>query len=145
VVLTRSQRIGQWYRDQYGGLLKSDKAAFKDLFTGILDNPPPKPQRPRIEHYFSRKYYDTLVKDVVAERWAAEEERARRAGVTSAKKIDIVAKATAEVWNGQSEEFKQECQLALEREYQQVVKAWEASLADSPTRTADEIAAYVVV
>ncbi|KAJ7302222.1 hypothetical protein DFH08DRAFT_826846 [Mycena albidolilacea] len=56
------------YRDQYGGLLKSDKAAFKDLFTGILDNAPPKPQCPQIEHYFSRKYYDTLVKDVVAER-----------------------------------------------------------------------------
>ncbi|KAJ7809287.1 hypothetical protein B0H14DRAFT_2608181 [Mycena olivaceomarginata] len=30
-------RIGVWYRAQYGSLLKSNKTAFQELFTGILD------------------------------------------------------------------------------------------------------------
>jgi hypothetical protein len=52
------QRIGAWYRAEYGGVLKSDQAAFKDLFTGVLDGAPPKPQRRCIIHFYSRRYYE---------------------------------------------------------------------------------------
>jgi hypothetical protein len=40
-------------------------------------------------------------------------------------------------------EFQRDCELAMERKYQQALKGWEASLADSPTRTAEEIASLV--
>ncbi|KAJ7759853.1 hypothetical protein B0H14DRAFT_3895775 [Mycena olivaceomarginata] len=40
---TLRTRIGNWYRGEYGSLLKSDKVAFKELFTGALDGAPAKP------------------------------------------------------------------------------------------------------
>ncbi|KAJ7255784.1 hypothetical protein B0H12DRAFT_1232953, partial [Mycena haematopus] len=139
---TLRTRIGQWYRAEYGNLFKSDKAAFKDLFTGVLDGVPGKPQRSRILHFYSRNFYETRIKSRVEQRVAGLKRRAELSGESvPTKPIDVVAKVTAEAWDEESFEFKQECEVRLEREYQAEVKAWEASLADSPTRTADEIAA----
>jgi hypothetical protein len=61
------QRIGVWYRCEYGNLLKSDQAAFRDLFTGALDGAPPKPHRGRILHFYLRNFYDTRVKECVGD------------------------------------------------------------------------------
>ncbi|KAJ7717952.1 hypothetical protein B0H16DRAFT_1740264 [Mycena metata] len=118
-------RIGQWYRLQYGSLLKSDASAFTEMFTGVLDGAPPKPTRAQIGHYYSRKFYDSRVKPQADARIAALKRRALLEGLPEPKVIDIISK---------------ECELALEREYTENVKAWEQSLADSPTRTPDEIA-----
>jgi hypothetical protein len=63
------------------------------------------------------------------------------AGENPPKKIDVIAKVTAEMWESESATFKEECQAGLEREYQQTLKGWEVSLVDSPTRTPEEIAA----
>ncbi|KAJ7302606.1 hypothetical protein DFH08DRAFT_977732 [Mycena albidolilacea] len=108
-------RISQWYRLEYGSLLKSDKAAFKEMFTDALDGAPPKPQRGRPIHFYSRKDRD-------------------------APTIDVISKVTAEMYNKESPAFRDEIELAAEREHQQAVKAWEVSLADSPTRTPEEMA-----
>jgi hypothetical protein len=62
------QRLGNWYRGEYSSLLKSDKAAFKDLFTGVLDGAPAKPQHGRIHHFYSRKFYESRIKEHVDER-----------------------------------------------------------------------------
>ncbi|KAJ7806528.1 hypothetical protein B0H14DRAFT_3484013 [Mycena olivaceomarginata] len=67
--------------------------------------------------------------------------RAGLAGEAVPERIDVIAKVTAECWNGETEEFRQDCELAMEREYQQALKGWEASLSDTPTRLAEEIAA----
>jgi hypothetical protein len=67
--------------------------------------------------------------------------RAALAGENPPKKIDVIAKVTAEMWESESAAFKEECQAGLEREYQQTLKGWEASLAESPTRTPEEFAA----
>ncbi|KAJ7306866.1 hypothetical protein DFH08DRAFT_975891 [Mycena albidolilacea] len=142
---TLKTRIGQWYRAEYGALLKCDKSAFKDLFTGVLNGAPPKPQRGRILHFYSRKYYATRIRQRVDERVESLKRRARFAGETVAEAermpIDVVAKVTSEVWAEETPAFQRECEVAMEEEYQKVVKAWEMSLADSPTRTAEEIAA----
>ncbi|KAJ7711945.1 hypothetical protein B0H14DRAFT_3524242 [Mycena olivaceomarginata] len=126
--------VGQWYHDQYGGLLKNDQAAFKELFTGVLDGAPPKPQRGRIIHFYSRKFYETRVKEHV-------EKRLEKSPAEGESSIKLVAKVTSERWEQESPDFKHECETAMEREYQQALKGWEASLADSPTRTAEEITA----
>ncbi|KAJ7721224.1 hypothetical protein B0H14DRAFT_3625045 [Mycena olivaceomarginata] len=80
VMTEEEQRIGQWYREEYGGLLKTDQAAFKDLFTGILDSAPPKPQRSRVGHFYSRKYYESRVKPRVEARLAVLKRRSEAAG-----------------------------------------------------------------
>ncbi|KAJ6556066.1 hypothetical protein B0H19DRAFT_1376963 [Mycena capillaripes] len=133
-------RIGQWYRTTYGSLLRSEKTAFKDLFTGVLDGAPPKPQRGRIEHFYSRKFYKTRVKSRVEARLEALKRRAEVNGKPAPEAIDIVAKVTAEVWEEESPEFRKECEIAMEREHKIAIKGWEESLADSPTRTPEEIA-----
>ncbi|KAJ7817253.1 hypothetical protein B0H14DRAFT_3474731 [Mycena olivaceomarginata] len=134
------ERIGAWYRAQYGSLLKSDKTAFQELFTGILDGAPPKPQRGRLLHFYSRKFYDTRIKEDIEECMVALTRRAELVGEAPPIRIDVIAKVTAECWEQETAEFQRDCEFAMEREYQQAVKGWEASLSDSPTRTAEEIA-----
>ncbi|KAJ7736962.1 hypothetical protein DFH07DRAFT_966643 [Mycena maculata] len=118
-------RMGQWYRAKYGSLLKSEKTAFADLFTGALDGAPPKPQKPKMIHYFSQKFYVSLVKE--------EFERRREALHRRAVYTDIVELS-------QTAAFKEDLKLQRDKECTAAVKGWEASLADSPTRTAEEIA-----
>ncbi|KAJ7707884.1 hypothetical protein B0H16DRAFT_1481518 [Mycena metata] len=137
-------RIGQWYRLQYGLLLKSNATAFNELFTGILDGAPPKPTRGQIGHFYSRKFCDSRVKPHADARIAALKRRAELEGTAEPKSIDVISKVTREVWEEETPEFKRECELALEREYVESLKAWERSLADSPNKTPKEMSAYVV-
>jgi hypothetical protein len=126
---------------EYGGVLKSDQAAFKDLFTGVLDGALPKPQRGRIIHFYSRKYYESRVKHRVEARLEALKRRCEVSGDEMPKTIDVISKVTIEVYEEESPGFKHECDLVYEREYQMLLKGWEASLSDSPIQTAEEIAA----
>ncbi|KAJ7437708.1 hypothetical protein FB451DRAFT_1416690 [Mycena latifolia] len=128
-------RIGVWYREQYSRLLKEDKAAFAELFTGALDQVPPKPMRPKITQYYSSKFYNERIKDRLAARWASMERRATLSGEKLEAKIKVTADVTKEIWEEETQEFCEEVEAALERDYQAALKAWEASLADSPTKT----------
>ncbi|KAJ7363061.1 hypothetical protein DFH08DRAFT_951265 [Mycena albidolilacea] len=125
-----SQRIGQWYCEEY-----------RDLFTGILDGAPPKPQQSRVGHFYSRKYYELHVKPRGEARLAALKRRSEAAGKPMPEYIDVIAKVTAEVWGKETPAFQHECQLAMEWEHQEDLRGWEASLADSSTKTPEEIAA----
>ncbi|KAJ7798678.1 hypothetical protein B0H14DRAFT_3492276 [Mycena olivaceomarginata] len=81
---------------------------FKELFTGVLDGML-KPQRGRLNHFYSRKFYDMRIKP---------------------------HEGTAERWELETPEFQRECEIAeQEREHDQAVAAWKASMADSPSRT----------
>jgi hypothetical protein len=86
-------------------------------------------------------YYDTRVKHHVEEHLESLKRRCDLSGEPMPLKIDVIAKVTSEVWETEQPAFQHECTLELEREYQQRLKAWEASLADSPTRTPEEMAA----
>jgi hypothetical protein len=134
------QRIGYWYRSEYGALLRADKETFKELFTGVLDSAPLKPQRGRLNHFYSRKFYDTRIKPHVDARMESLKRRAEFAGEAEPELIDVVAKVTAEQWELETPEFQRECEVAKEREHDQAVAAWKASMADSPSRTPEEIA-----
>jgi hypothetical protein len=111
------------------------------MFTGALDGAPPKPQRGRPIHFYSRKYYDTQIKGRLEAQLESLKRCADLDGGPMPKTIDVISKVTAEMYAGESPAFRDEIELAAEREYQQSVKAWEALLADSPTRTPEEMAA----
>ncbi|KAJ7747607.1 hypothetical protein B0H14DRAFT_3604655 [Mycena olivaceomarginata] len=98
--------IGAWYRAQYGSLLQSDKTAFQELFTGVLDGAPPKPQRGRLLHFYSRKFYDSRIKEDAEERMVSLTRRAELAGEAAPKRIDVIAKVTAECWEQETVEFQ---------------------------------------
>jgi hypothetical protein len=120
--------------------LKSDKAAFKDLFTGVLDGAPLKPQRSQITHFYSRHYYDKRVKSAFEARWESLQRNARYSGEKVPADISVKNQVIKEMSEDKMPEFQGEVKAAAEREYQLALVGWKASLADSPTRTAEEMA-----
>ncbi|KAJ7754664.1 hypothetical protein DFH07DRAFT_959686 [Mycena maculata] len=131
-------RIGAWFRAQYGALLKEDKVAFAELFTGVLDDSPPKPQRPQLLHFYSRKFYAERVKEHFEERFEVEKQRCLRLGKDAPTALHVSNLLTQERWDSESFAFQEEVKAAREREYEMAVKGWEMSRKDSPTRTAEE-------
>ncbi|KAJ7642534.1 hypothetical protein B0H17DRAFT_1148793 [Mycena rosella] len=127
----RSQ-IRDWYRRKFSRLLKSDKAAFGDLFTGVLDGAPPKPQRPHTDQFYSQNFYQEHMKARFEEERAAIKTRASFTGEPIPAEVTHRSRFTEACWEEEPERFKQEVLGALERQYQ--------TLADSPTKTAEEMA-----
>ncbi|KAJ7018491.1 hypothetical protein C8F04DRAFT_1277636 [Mycena alexandri] len=134
-------RIGEWYRRKYGGLLKTDKAAFTELFTGVLDGAPPKPQRGQVLHCYSRHFFEARVKERFDQRYASLKRRAEYTGEAVLKAIAVQNLVTREAWDEETPAMQREVKLLWEAEYQRALKGWEASLANAPTRTPVELAA----
>jgi ABC-type transporter MlaC component len=53
--------------------------------------------------------------------------------------LKVRNEVTKEVWEEETEAFQQEVKTNLEREYQASLAAWKNSLADSPTKTPEEM------
>ncbi|KAJ7740185.1 hypothetical protein DFH07DRAFT_965369 [Mycena maculata] len=134
-------RIGAWYRSHYGALVKSDKAAFAEIFTGVLDGAPPKPTHPQLLQYWSRHFYDEKIKACFEARFKGLKRKADMDGTEQPEVLKVRRIVTAECWADEPASQQAEVKLAQEREYVAAVKAWEESLKDSPTRTAEEMAA----
>jgi hypothetical protein len=120
--------------------LKNDKAAFKELFTGVLDGAPPKPQRSQITHFYSRHYYEKRVKSAFDACWDSLQRCARFTGEKVPADIAVKNQVIKEMWDDELPEFQGEVKAAAEREYQLALVGWKASLADSPTRSAEDMA-----
>ncbi|KAJ7025490.1 hypothetical protein C8F04DRAFT_1269103 [Mycena alexandri] len=138
---TMRGRIGEWYRRKYGGLLKTDKAAFQELFTGVFDGAPAKPQRGQLLHCYSRHFFEARVKERFDARYESLKRRAEFTEEAVPKSIVVQNQVTKEVWEEETPAFREDVRALWEREYQQALKGWKASLADSPTRTPEELAA----
>ncbi|KAJ7114742.1 hypothetical protein C8R44DRAFT_740117 [Mycena epipterygia] len=133
------QRIGAWFRGQYGTLTKETKTAFAKLFTGALAATPAKPQRGQLIHFYSRKFYDERVKARADSRYHALKRRAELAGEAPPSSIKVSNMVTVDCWDEETPAFQAEVKVACEVEYQKALKAWEASLADSPNKTPEEL------
>lgn len=94
-----SQRIGQWYRDQYSGLLKENKTKFAELFTDEFDVRPGKPIQPRIRQFYSTKFYEKRIKPAFDARKAALTRRSVHTGEAVPRDVKIRADVTAELWD----------------------------------------------
>lgn len=136
-----SQRIGQWYRDQYSGLLKENKTKFAELFTDEFDVRPGKPIQPRIRQFYSTKFYEKRIKPAFDARKAALTRRSVHTGEAVPRDVKIRADVTAELWDEETPEFREEVRLVLEREHANTVEAWESSQTDSPAKSPEELAA----
>ncbi|KAJ7897381.1 hypothetical protein B0H13DRAFT_2337915 [Mycena leptocephala] len=128
-------RIGQWYRGQYSGLVKRDKSSFAELFVDAPD----KPRQPQLVQFYSTRYYDTRVKDRFDERWQALLKRAEHSGLPPPKVIKVQNEVTKEVWDDETPEFQAEVERARDKYHAAMLKAWEDSLADSPSKTPEEL------
>ncbi|KAJ7170447.1 hypothetical protein C8R43DRAFT_944959 [Mycena crocata] len=134
-------RVAGWYRTKFGSLVNNAKKDFVKLFSGTLSAAPPKPGRPQLLHFYSRKFYNERIKQRFVDRMQALKRRAEYTGDPEPEALAVLPIVRKEAWEDETPGFQEEVREALEREYKMAVKGWEASLADSPTRTPEEMAA----
>ncbi|KAJ7023337.1 hypothetical protein C8F04DRAFT_1193589 [Mycena alexandri] len=115
------QRLGQWYRAQFTSLLKDDKTAFGELFAGITEGLRAKPRRPRILQFL----LETVLRDARQSASGSANRGAREAGgiIRAWRRPTVCGRRRNDCWSAS---------------FEASVKAWEASLADSPSRTPEE-------
>jgi hypothetical protein len=123
--------------------MEEDKEAFAGLFTGNLDGAPPKPQRPQLIQFFSRKFYETRIRERFEARMAGIVCRAAFTEDDVPAVLKVRNDVTKEVWDEETEAFQAEVKATLEKEYQASLAGWKSSLADSPTKSPEEMNAYV--
>ncbi|KAJ7863655.1 hypothetical protein B0H14DRAFT_2574824 [Mycena olivaceomarginata] len=105
---------GFWYNTQYGGSVekKKNKTSFKALFNKPELETRPRPVKPRIFHFYSRRFYQERVKPRVTARWAALSRLEN-----PPKEITMRNAVTKECWASESDAFKAEVEAALESEH----------------------------
>jgi hypothetical protein len=131
--------MGQWYRGQYGSLVKCDKNTFAELFAGV--DAPGKPRLPQVLHFYSSRYWDSRVKERFESRWRALLSAAKHRDGEPPVSIAVQNSVTLEVWNEETPQFQDEVRRARDIYHAGVVKAWEESLADSLSKTPEELGA----
>ncbi|KAJ7902359.1 hypothetical protein B0H13DRAFT_1882605 [Mycena leptocephala] len=130
------ERLGQWYRGQYGSILKAEKTSFGELFSSLGRQE--KPRRQQLLHFYSGRHWETRIKPRVEARLAGLKRRAEYTGEAVPAAITIQNEETKACWDEESPVFQEAMKRELERDYEITLKGWKESLADSPARTAEE-------
>ncbi|KAJ7026918.1 hypothetical protein C8F04DRAFT_1267515 [Mycena alexandri] len=128
-------KLGVWYNTQYKTDLPTKKTQ-KMSFTKLFDKPelePPTPVKMRTLHYYSRHFYTERIKARVAARWQALSRLPN-----PPKMITVRTKVTKEAWLAETQEFRDEVTLALEKEYATAQKAYQIAVAEEAPTTAEE-------
>jgi hypothetical protein len=117
-------------------LVKHDKNTFAELFAGV--DAPGKPRLPQLIQFYSSRYWESRVKERFERRWRAAVSAANHKGEEPPASIAVQNSVTQEVWDEESGHFQDEVRRARDIYHAGVVKAWEESLADSPSKTPEE-------
>ncbi|KAJ7042733.1 hypothetical protein C8F04DRAFT_1251547 [Mycena alexandri] len=107
-------KLGVWFNTEYKSALPT--TVKKVAFTKLFDKPelePPAPVKMRTLYYYSRKFYTERVKPRVAARWQALSRLPN-----PPKMITLRTMVTKEAWLAETQEFRNEVQLALDKEYE---------------------------
>ncbi|KAJ7446034.1 hypothetical protein B0H11DRAFT_2249218 [Mycena galericulata] len=133
-------KIGVWFRANAGDTVKEGSAnIFKDLLDGGLDSGAVRPQKPQIEHFYSRKYYKTRIKARYDAEWLVQVQRAQDLELDEPSEVKVRGEVTRKVWEEETEDFQKEVRLALEKEHTQLLRAWEMGRAEEPSKTKEEL------
>ncbi|KAJ7017505.1 hypothetical protein C8F04DRAFT_1200386 [Mycena alexandri] len=133
------KRIAAWYCRKYRGVEQAEKELFADLLGGVVSTGPGYPRKAQPIHLYSRKYYEDRVKVRFEQAWEAEKHRAEGLEREPEAEIKIRNIVTREVFEEETEEFKEELAKAVEAEHSAAIRAWELTCADTPAKTAAEI------
>ncbi|KAJ7838422.1 hypothetical protein B0H13DRAFT_2367447 [Mycena leptocephala] len=127
-------KIGVWFNTQYGSVVnkKTKKVTFKTVFDKTALEPP-RPAKLRVLHYFSRKFYDELIKDVVTTCYATLSRLPNPPAV-----ITVRNAVTKQVWHAQTEAFRSEVLAAREAEHQAALEAYSVAVSGEVLTTAEE-------
>ncbi|KAJ7030304.1 hypothetical protein C8F04DRAFT_1264069 [Mycena alexandri] len=136
---TIRRRVAAWYCRTYRGLEAREKNVFADMLAGVEATGPTYPKRAQPIHFYSRKYYEERVKARFEARWAVEVKRAEDLELEEPEPIKVRNAVTKEVYEGESQEFRDELKLAVEAEPLAAVRAWELTRSESESKTPQEI------
>ncbi|KAJ7851697.1 hypothetical protein B0H13DRAFT_1904987 [Mycena leptocephala] len=127
-------KIGVWYNGQYGSVVnkRTKKVTFKTVFDKTALEPP-RPAKLRVLHYFSRKFYDELIKNEVTTRYAALSRLPNPPAV-----ITVRNAVTKQVWHAQTEAFRSEVLAAREAEHKAALEAYSVAVSGEVPTTAEE-------
>ncbi|KAJ7843280.1 hypothetical protein B0H13DRAFT_1909423 [Mycena leptocephala] len=127
-------KIGVWYNGQYGSVVnkRTKKVTFKTVFDKTALEPP-RPAKLRVLHYFSRKFYDELIKNEVTTCYAALSRLPNPPAV-----ITVRNAVTKQVWHAQTEAFWSEVLAAREAEHKAALEAYSVAVSGEVPTTAEE-------
>jgi hypothetical protein len=89
--------------------------------------------KPRIFHFYSRRFYQERVKPRVTARWAALSRLEN-----PPKEITVRNAVTKECWASESDAFKAEVEAALESEHKAAMDAYAVATSGEAPTTAEE-------
>ncbi|KAJ7163637.1 hypothetical protein C8R46DRAFT_1221056 [Mycena filopes] len=119
-----SQRIGQWYRAQYGGNVdKGAQTAIAEMLLSGLD-----------------LHYEERVKGRFEPAWKLEVQRCKDLDLEEPHEVAVRSSVTREAWEGESAEFRAAVLLQMESDYKVKVRAWEIGRLEDTLRTKEELA-----
>ncbi|KAJ7713870.1 hypothetical protein B0H16DRAFT_1809240 [Mycena metata] len=128
-------KIGVWYNSEFKTDLPTKRK--KNLpFTKLFNKrelKPPAPVKMRTLHFYSRNFYTERVKPRVATRcqvlWRLP---------NPPKMITVRTMVTKEAWWAETQEFREEVELALAKEYETARKAYEMAVSGETPTTPEE-------
>ncbi|KAJ7121766.1 hypothetical protein C8R43DRAFT_959544 [Mycena crocata] len=128
------QKLGVWYNAEFGGSVskKQKPITFKKIFNAPAMEPPA-PVKPRVLHYYSRRFYNERVSGRVAARWATVARQPNHPAI-----IRVRHDVTRECWESETEAFRQDVIGALEAEHKAALEAYSIALASDSPKTAQE-------
>ncbi|KAJ7148605.1 hypothetical protein C8R46DRAFT_1231121 [Mycena filopes] len=131
-------KIGVWFNGHYGGSVegKKNKVNFKTLFNKP-ELEPPAPVKPRLTDYYSRHFYTERVKPRFSTRWAALT-RGLSSGQRMPAPVTVRNKATREAWDAETQAFRDELALAVEKEHAVALEAYAVAVSGDTPTTANE-------
>ncbi|KAJ7433026.1 hypothetical protein B0H11DRAFT_2377168 [Mycena galericulata] len=133
-------KAGVWFRQNAGDIVKAgERNLFQDLLGSGIDAGAVRPQKPQVQHFYSRLHYKTRVKERAEAELEVEKKRCEDLELKAPEPVKVRGDVTREVWEEESEEFKKEVRLALEKEHTQAVRAWEMGRAEEPSQTKEEL------
>ncbi|KAJ7734649.1 hypothetical protein B0H16DRAFT_1467497 [Mycena metata] len=122
--------IGQWYRAHYGGGVEQGK---KNMFKDLLST----------WQYYSKLHYEERVKPRFEIMWKAEVQCAKDLELEEPHEVKVRGEVTCQAWEEESEDFKATVTAVQNKEYTQILRAWEMGRAEEMSHMPEELHATV--
>ncbi|KAJ7022288.1 hypothetical protein C8F04DRAFT_1272732 [Mycena alexandri] len=97
------------------------------------------PARMQTWQYYSKHHYEERVKARFEVAWKAELQRAKDLDQPEPHEVKVRGEVTRQAWDEESDEFKALVVAAQNKEYTQMLRAWEMGRAEESSHTAEEL------
>ncbi|KAF8209729.1 hypothetical protein K438DRAFT_1753376 [Mycena galopus ATCC 62051] len=134
------ERIGQWYRLQYGGGVEQGKKnLLQDLLAGGQDaGGGSKPGKQQPWQFYSKLFYEERVKARFEAKWKVEVQRAKDLDLAPPHDVKVRGEVTREAWEGESPTFRADVMAQLDADHAQRLQVWEMGRTKLP-KTKEEL------